>query len=239
MWNQLTEVINTQSKQINEMRNMLEWQKAAGGTVGQRPPPTEQEKQELERERQRRVARETSDEPGLTKPSQLERDATRSKFDITKVKCHNCGQKGHMKRECPQPPKPRRDNRQDRPVRERLGPESGRRDQDYNQRSRDGSREPRRYEDRRSDSRQGRREDRGGERRDGGRYERSSERGSRSREWAPTRESRYGYRGRSESEDRREKKAPMSALPVDTVNPRKVAQEVVNILKSDHQEDLN
>ena len=31
----------------------------------------------------------------------------------------------------------------------------------------------------------------------------------------------------------------MSALPVDTVNPRKVAQEVVNILKSDHQEDLN
>ena len=114
MWNQLTEVINTQSKQINEMRNMLEWQKAAGGTVGQRPPPTEQEKQELERERQRRVARETSDEPGLTKPSQLERDATRSKFDITKVKCHNCGEKGHMKRECPQPPKARRENRQDR-----------------------------------------------------------------------------------------------------------------------------
>ena len=240
LWNQLTEVIERQTHEIGALRNMLNWQKGDVGSGGRRPPPTEQDRQKLEQERQRIMASGTSTEPGLRKPTDVEAAATRPKFDISKVKCHNCGEKGHMKRECPQPPKPRQDRRQDR---DRAPQSQGGRD-DYRPRPREDSREGRRYDDRRSDSRHERRNDRGDERRDSGRYERSGDQGRRSREWTPTRESRYG-RGRGESEDRREKKTPMSAIPVDRVNPKRVAQEVVNLLQQSaegyplYTEDLN
>ena len=220
MWKQLTSVIESQSKEIGQLHNMLEWQR---GSTGMKPPPTEEERQKLEQNRQRKIQTNPSDEPGLRPKSELERQVTtKSKFDITKVKCHNCGQKGHMRRDCDQPQKPRNPQSQ-RPQRE------GRDQGGYQGRQREDSREGRRYE--RRDESQGRR-DRGDDRRDSGRNERYSD-GRRSREWTPTRDSRYGSRARDDSEDRREKKTPMSTMTRDRVNPRQVAQEVVNILQQE------
>ena len=227
MWKQLTGVIERQSKEIGQLHNMLEWQRGAEGSNGQRPPPTEEQKRELEQQRQRKIATNPTDEPGLRARTDIERHVTqKSKFDITKVKCHNCGEKGHMRRDCPRPQKPRNPNQ--------ARPQGDRREGGYAPRRREDSREGRRY-DRRDES-QGRR-DRGDERRDSGRFDRSGE-GRRSREWTPTRESRYGSRARDESEDRRERKTPMSTMTRDRVDPRQLAQEVVNILEEkQHQQD--
>ena len=231
---ELTTVMKTQGREIKELREDIRRREDASRSQRSQPnaQPNKAPEPKTERGQQPQKQRTNS------------ADGKMSNFDLSKVRCHGCGEFGHIRRNCPLPkedqkPRPRDNRRDDR--RDNRGSNRGdRRERSYDRRDRDEQRgEWRRRPDSRRDSyrddqRNDRRDDRGGrdrrgdDRREQTSYDRSW-RGRQSRDYSEEGR-RDETRPRRQTEDRRERKTPMNTMPIERVSSRTVAREALNLL---------
>ena len=223
---ELTTVMKTQGKEIKELRDELRKRDEA--------------LRQSQSSHQTATASAAEPKPPKARPPQQQstsdQGARQSNFDITKVRCHGCGEYGHIRRNCPVPkkdqkPKPR-DDRRDRPS-DNRDQNKDRRERSYDRRDRDNDRgEWRRGQETRRDDRgdRDRREDsRDGDRREGQSQQRSW-RGRQDREYSEDRRRDEPRRQERRQDDRRERKTPMNTMPIDRVSNRAVRREALNLL---------